>query len=158
MNLPKHIRVTTQGDDSLIFEKGFLQERELKAMMYALNCFGWGIWIYLWRPIATGLGWLIGLDSAGKQWMGDDAAADLADFANSELPIGLALCGALLTWATVHYWRQARRDGAAKAEACIHKDAAKTRVTADKLGAARAEQALVCDYDQHGILVAVAAH
>lgn len=158
MSLPKHIRVTTQDNDTLIFEKGFLQERELKAMMYALNFFGWGLWIYLWRPIVTAIGWLVGIDQAGKQWVGESTANDLSSFAQNEMPIGLAMCGALLLWASLYFWRQARAERAAKAQACLHKDASKTRVPAAELGAARQVQAVVCDYDAHGVMVGVSAH
>ena len=156
MPLPQHIRVRCAEDHPLIFERPESQPKAARNAMVLLTGFGWTIWLYLWRPVLTLLVWLFGFDVAHYQWISLSGWRGLFDFALHTMPYGLALCAALLLWASANYVRFRGVDRRKERPlATLEADAAWTGVEPVLLARGRQSKNLVCRHDGEGHLTGI---
>ena len=158
MPLPDHIRVRYADGHPLIFERPESQPKSARRAMMVLTGIGWTIWIYLWRPLLTLIGWLLGVNLMQYQWVELSGWKGLVDFSIHTVPYGIALCAGLLTWATANLIRfrgSDRREPRPLATA--EADAQWTRTSADTLREGRNLKRLVCLHDKEGHLLGLQA-
>ncbi|AYH46079.1 poly-beta-1,6-N-acetyl-D-glucosamine biosynthesis protein PgaD [Azoarcus sp. DN11] len=156
--LPPHIRVRCADGHPLIYERPEAQAKGARQAMTVVTWIGWGVWVYLWRPVLTLLLWVMGIRIAQHQWIDLSGWTGLIDFAYDTMPYGWALCAALLIWATVNYLRfHGKERRKARALPSVDSDARWTGMTPGKLAAARGMKDVVCIHDEHGVLVDVEA-
>lgn len=89
----------------LVIDTPSLQSLRQKYLSAALTLVFWVVWIYLWTPLVTLCGWLLGVDLlyTRMQELGDfqDVMDDFRQFLRYVAVIGIAL----LLWAAYNYLR-----------------------------------------------------
>jgi biofilm PGA synthesis protein PgaD len=102
--------MTGAPQDSLIIERPDLQSWPALLGSRLVTAIMWVLYVYLWLPLVTLIGWAFGIDAAYRQMIelgGYQVVVSLWIFFAAVIVI---MGGALLTWARVNLYRFRGRD------------------------------------------------
>ncbi len=145
--------------DNLIIDKPDLQTPRQRLMFGVVTIAAWMMWIYLWLPIITLLGWYFGVRRFHDVMITQSGAAHLAQSIGWYALVIVAICASLVGWALFNWARfrgQGRRNKAPDRIA-LKELLARTRFTNDVLILIRAQtmRSIIVHHDKKGVIVRI---
>jgi len=118
----------------------------------------WGIWIYLWMPLATLAGWSFGIYQAHHYFQWEQQVVELKRLLALYSIVIAAFGGSLLAWALSEYMRFRNKSRRSAAVPVLPQDLARhAGVQAEDLASWQTLRCAVAHHDEHGGLIAAAS-
>lgn len=143
--------------DRLIIDKPELQTPRQRVLFGAATVAAWVMWIYLWLPIITLVGWYFGVLRFRDVMITNSGALHFAQVLGWYALIILAICGSLVCWALYNWARfhDARRRVIDPAAVSGDEMVERTHVSGEELARAQLLRSMTVHHDTHGVIVGI---
>ncbi|MFN0299604.1 MAG: poly-beta-1,6-N-acetyl-D-glucosamine biosynthesis protein PgaD [Burkholderiales bacterium] len=143
--------------DKLIIDKPELQTSRQRVLFGAATVTAWVMWVYLWLPIITLVGWYFGVRRFRDVMVTNSGAVHFAQVVGWYALIIVGICGALVCWALYNWARfhDAKRRVVDPASVSADEMVERTHVSSEVLACAQMLRIMTVQHDAHGVIVGI---
>ncbi len=151
----KQVQYGPEGGAPLIFNRPDLQSKRQRWLYWVLTLIAWAIWVYLWVPLITLVGWYLGFRAFIREIVLPDPATVISTGA-LYLAIILVLGTLLVSWSRYNLRRFGGEDRRSHAPEVADEEMRRWfGVSAESLARLRAGKVLTVDYDEQAVVQSV---
>ncbi len=143
--------------DKLIIDKPELQTPRQRVLFGAATVAAWMMWVYLWLPIITLVGWYFGVRHFHDVMITNSGASHFAQMIGWYALVILVICGSLVCWALYNWarFRDAKRRIIDPAKVRGREMVERTHVSREVLAGAQKLRSMTVQHDAHGVIVGI---